>query len=181
MDSTSVPASAIWITGITSSGKTVLGRSLYERLIAESGIQLEFVDGDDYRRRFKENYGHTMEDRLLLCEKWVEIIREKNRNGITVIMSTVSHKKAMRDYARSKISRFMEVYLDCSPEVCAIRDHKGLYRRAQMGEFDLFPGVTEPYEPSDIPDLTLSTERMPFSVCANVLYREVASFLGIGS
>ena len=35
--------------------------------------------------------------------------------------------------------------------------------------------------PADDPDLTLNTERVPFSECANILYHEVSLFLGIDS
>ena len=112
----------------------------------------------------------------MILEKIVEIAQEKNHTGTTVIISTVSHKKAMREYARAQIPRFMEVYLGCSPESCADRDYKGLYQLAYEGEYDLFPGVTEPYELSDAPDLTLNTDRTPLEECANVLFREVVVF-----
>ena len=181
MNSPSATLGTIWITGITASGKTTLGRTLYERLTETRNCPLEFLDGDKLRKRLDKTCGHSMEDRLLVVGKIVEIAQEKNQTGTTVIVSTVSHKKAMRDYARAQIPRFMEVYLDCSPESCAARDYKGLYHLAYEGEYDLFPGVTEPYEPSDAPELTLNTEQIPYSKCANILYREVVLFLGMKS
>ena len=171
----------IWITGITASGKTTLGRYLYEQLIEKGVYPLEFMDGEEYRKLLDKTYGYSIEDRLLLSKKWVEIVHEKNRLGINVIISTVSHKKVMREYARSKIPRFMEVFLDCSPRVCAKRDHKGHFQLAQMGEYDLFPGVTEAYEPSDAPELMLKTDETPLTECSNILYREVSIFLGLDS
>jgi adenylylsulfate kinase len=174
-------ASTIWITGITASGKTTLGRKLFEQLI-EKGVQpLEFLDGEEYRKRLDKTYGHSIEDRMLLSKKWVEIVHEKNRLGINVIISTVSHKKVMREYARSKIPRFMEIFLNCSSEVCANRDHKGHFKLAQKGEYELFPGVTEAYEPSDAPELMLKTDEKPLKECINILYREVSFFLGLDS
>jgi len=181
MNSPSATLGTIWITGITASGKTTLGRTLYERLTETRNCPLEFLDGDELRKGLDKTYGHSMKDRLLVLEKIVEIAQEKNQTGTAVIISTVSHKKAMRDYARAQIHRFMEVYLDCSPESCAARDYKGLYLRAYEGEYDLFPGVTEPYELSDAPDLTLNTDRTPLEECANVLFREVVVFLGLDS
>ena len=87
----------------------------------------------------------------------------------------------MREYARSQIYKFMEIFLDCSPKACANRDYKGLYQSAHIDQYDLFPGLTEPYEPSDAPELTLNTEQIPYSKCANILYREVVLFLGMKS
>ena len=181
MNSLSTTIGTIWITGITASGKTTLGQTLYERLKETSNFPLEFLDGDKLRKRLDKTYGHSIEDRLLILEKIVEIAQQKNHTGTTVIISTVSHKKAMRDYARAQIPRFMEVYLDCSLESCAVRDNKGLYQLAYEGEYDLFPGITERYELSDAPELTLDTDRTTPEECANVLFREVAVFLGVDS
>jgi len=171
--------STIWITGITASGKTTLGRELYEKLLEKGVRQLEFLDAEERRKLIDKTYGHSIEERLLLSKKWVEIAIEKNLKGTNVIISTVSHKKVMREYARTKIPRFMEIFLDCSPEVCADRDYKGHFKLAKAGEYDLFPGVTEAYEPSDAPELILNTERTPFSECSDILYREVVEFLGL--
>ena len=181
MNSPSTTIGTIWITGITASGKTTLGQTLYERLTETWNCPLEFLDADKLRKRLDKTYGHSMEDRLLVLKKIVEIAQEQNQTGTTVIVSTVSHKKAMRDYARAQIPRFMEVYLDCSPESCAARDYKGLYQLAYGGEYDLFPGVTEPYELSDAPELSLNTGWMPLEECTNVLFREVVVFLGLNS
>ena len=177
----SISPGTIWITGITASGKTTLGQSLYERLVEKGVSPLEFLDGDELRKRLGKTYGHSMEDRQIVLKKIVKLAKGKNKRGITVIVSTVSHKKAMREYARSQISQFMEVYLDCSPKACADRDHKGLYEFAHTVKYDLFPGITEPYEPSDAPHLTLNTEKTPFSECANILFRQVVLFLGMES
>ena len=181
MNSPSTTIGTIWITGITASGKTTLGRTLYERIKDTWNFPLEFLDGDEIRKLLDKTYGHNAEDRLLVLKRIVEIAQEKNQVGTTVIISTVSHKKAMRDYARAQIPRFMEVHLDCSPESCANRDYKELYQLAYDGEYDLFPGVTEPYELSYAPELTLNTDRTALKECANILFREVTEFLGMNS
>ena len=85
----------IWITGITASGKTTLGRELYKKL-QEKGVQpIEFLDAEEFRKLLDKSYGYSLEERLLLSKKWVEIALEKNQIGINVIVTTVSHKKAM--------------------------------------------------------------------------------------
>lgn len=176
----SIMPGTIWITGITASGKTTLGQSLYERLIEKGVSQVEFLDGDLLRKSLDKIYGHSLADRKIVLKKIIKIAQQKNQRGITIIVSTVSHKKEMREYARSKIHKFMEVHLECSSKACAKRDFKGLYVKANKGELDLFPGVTEPYETSDFPDLTINTEHTSISECTNTLYREVSLFLGIG-
>jgi len=178
MNSPSFEPCTIWITGITASGKTTLGQSLFEFLIEKGVNRLEFLDGDKIRKSFFKNYGHSLEDRQIILKKLVEIVKDKNKKGITTIVSTVSHKKAMRDYARSQIPKFIEVYLECLNEVCADRDYKGLYEKAKAGEFQTFAGVTEPYEPSENPDLVLNTSQMSIDECSAILFKSIVAFLG---
>ena len=168
----------IWITGITASGKTTLGQSLLEFLIEKGVNHLELLDGDEFRKSLNKNYGHSLEDRQIMLKKLVEIVKDKNKKGITTIVSTVSHKKAMRDYARSQIPQFIEVYLECPNEVCADRDYKGLYEKAKAGEIHTFAGVTEPYEPSENPDLVLNTSQMSIDECSATLFKSILPLLG---
>jgi bifunctional enzyme CysN/CysC len=53
---------------------------------------------------------------------------------------------------------FIEIYVHASVETCAVRDPKGLYRRARSGEIRNFTGVDSPYEPPESPELRLDTE-----------------------
>ena len=116
----------IWITGITASGKTTLGRALFLFLVEKGVNPVEFLDGDEIRKSLNKNYGHSLEDREIILKKIVEIVKDKNKKGITMIVSTVSHKKEMRNYARSQIPQFIEVHLECPAKVCADRDYKGM-------------------------------------------------------
>ena len=83
----------------------------------------------------------------------------------------------MRDYARSQIPQFIEIYLECSKQVCAARDYKGLYEKAIAGEYQTFAGVTEPYEPSENPELILNTSQMSIDECSSILFKFIVEFL----
>ena len=170
-------SSTIWISGVTASGKTTLGNSLYKYLLNNNFLFLEFLDGDQIRKNLDRKYGHNIVERWKVLKKIVEIAKEKNRNGIITIIATVSHKQKMREYARSEISSFMEVNLICSPENAALRDYKGLYDRANSGEFDCFPGISEEFEPSENPELILQTDKLDIDECLDILYKKVLSFL----
>ena len=67
------------------------------------------------------------------------------------------------------LGNFKEVYLSCSPEACAKRDYKGHYAKAKDGQYEHFVGITEPYECSDDPDLSLDTANQDIEDCASVL------------
>ncbi len=86
--------------------------------------------------------------------------------------------KQMRQMARAAIDRCMEVWLHCPVEVCAHRDYKGHYARAFAGEYEMFVGVTHPYEESPSPELTLRTDLMSIDECRQALYRRTLEFFG---
>ena len=168
----------IWITGITASGKTTLGQRLYDNLV-ELGIEnIEFYDGDLLRKRLDRTYGHSMEERKKVFAKMLEIIKESDVQGNVAIVSTVSHKKYMREVARNSLQNFMEVYLKCPANVCSQRDVKGHYVKAINGEYELFPGITESYEESiNTPELVLDTSLLSIEECsARLLTQTLKSF-----
>ena len=168
----------IWFTGITGSGKTTLGKFLYNA-ITKKGFDADFLDGDELRKRFDRQYGHSLEDRFEVAKKIIDIASKCNKEGKIAIVSTVSHRKKMRDMARQKISCFMEVYLDCTIDVCIDRDYKGLYKKAFNDKSELFPGVTEPYELSEDTELILNTASMTIEQCREILLKKVFGFLKI--
>ena len=79
------------------------------------------------------------------------------RNGVAVLVSAISPYKEARDQVRQRIVDFVEVFVDCTLEVCAERDVKGLYKKAYSGEIPQFTGVSDPYEAPTTPELTLRT------------------------
>ena len=170
----------IWITGITASGKTTLGELLYNNLKGITRNKVEFFDGDILRKRVNIN-GFTVQDRYKKMKKYVDIVRNCNEKNKIAIISTVTHKKEMRLYARRHLPVFMEIFLNCDPNICRLRDYKGLYKRALAGECDVFPGVTEPYEVSDVPELILDTGRFSVDECSHILFSEVKSFFKLGT
>lgn len=171
----------IWITGVTASGKTTLGKRLLEDLVALTGGRAELFDGDEVRRKLKGKYGHTLADRFAVSREYASMAKDANDRGNLAIVCTVTHKKAMREQARGEIPAFMEVHLTCPIGVCADRDYKGLYVKAQAGECELFPGVTEPYERTAAPEFELDTSSRSIDACAELLFAEVKRFFELDS
>ena len=49
--------------------------------------------------------------------------------------------------------------MNCPLKVLIARDAKGLYKKALAGEIAHFTGVSDPYEPSLAPELTIHSDR----------------------
>ena len=163
----------IWITGLTASGKTTIGSKLEENLKLLGYRNILRLDGDELRKRRKSFIKtHSLKDRWFNIRLIVGIILEEIINHEIIIVSTVSHIREMRLYARERIKNFHEIYLSCKPNICEQRDYKNLYIRAKSKKLDkdeIFPGVTEPYQKTKNPELVLYTDQETIQESLNKL------------
>ncbi|MBI3306449.1 MAG: adenylyl-sulfate kinase [Candidatus Omnitrophica bacterium] len=170
-------AGTIWITGLSASGKSTMGKNLRDSLMAAGITPIDLLDGEEVRKRLDKQYGFSTGDRNVVTLKLAELAFQSNQNGKIAIVCVISHVKELRDQARKLIGRFMEVYLDCPAEICAKRDYKGHYRKAFEGLYENFIGVTEPYEKSNHPDLILDTANKSVEECSSLLLTRALDFL----
>jgi adenylylsulfate kinase len=87
--------------------------------------------------------------------------------GMIVLTAFISPYRKDRRKVRALLQdgQYLEVYVECPPEVCAARDKKGIYAKAKSGLIKDFTGVSAPYEVPKSPDLTIrsSEENAPQS------------------
>ena len=69
-------------------------------------------------------------------------------------------KRGGRNLKNVKEGDFIEIYCDCSLEVCESRDVKGIYARARRGEIPEFTGISAPYEIPKSPEVIINTENL---------------------
>ena len=147
----------LWFTGLSGAGKTTISE-IVEQELRERGRKVEVLDGDVVRTNLSKGLGFSREDRDTNILRIGFVAELLSRNGVAVIVSAISPYKEARDQVRRRIIDFVEVFVDCSLEVCAERDVKGLYKKAFDGEIENFTGVSDPYEPPASPDLILNTD-----------------------
>jgi bifunctional enzyme CysN/CysC len=150
-------AAVVWLTGLSSAGKTTLAEQVFDRLRA-SGHKVELLDGDLVRQRLSKGLGYSKEDRDENIRRIGFVAELLARNGVTVIVSAISPYRALRAEVRRSIPSFVEVYVNAPLEVCEGRDVKGLYRRARAGELHGFTGVDDPYEAPLQPEVECRTD-----------------------
>ena len=67
--------------------------------------------------------------------------------------------------------QFLEIHVDCPPEICSKRDQKGLYVKARAGVIKEFTGISAPYEPPENPSLTIPSHKQdPKEAVARVIH-----------
>ena len=157
---------AIWLTGLPASGKTTIAQALAKRLTAQ-GYLVETLDGDEIRLGLSADLGFSAEDRQQHNRRVIFVGKLLVRNGIIVLIPLISPYRETRDFARSELGRFVEVFVKCPVEECIRRDPKGLYAKALRGELKNFTGVDDPYEEPQTPELTVETHKLSVDDCVD--------------
>jgi len=148
----------VWFTGLSSSGKTTISQAVQKKLL-HAGNKVEWLDGDAVRQHISKGLGYSKEDRDENIRRIGYVAELLTRNGVIVLVSAISPYRAVRDEMRSRIGKFLEVYVEAPLEVCQQRDINGVYRRALAGEIHHVTGMDDPYEPPCSPDVVCHTAR----------------------
>ena len=151
-------AVVVWLTGLPGSGKTTIGK-LVERRLFEEGVQTMLLDGDNVRHGLNGDLGFSERDRTENIRRVGEVAKLFFEQGAIVICTFVSPFRRDRDRVRALFPEgsFVEVFVECPPEVCAERDPKGLYRKAKEGAVASFTGVSDAYEAPVRPEIVVKT------------------------
>ncbi|ATH15037.1 adenylylsulfate kinase [Delftia acidovorans] len=163
-------AVAIWLTGLSGSGKSTIANALQAHLHA-AGRRTYVLDGDNIRSRLNRDLGFSEEDRAENIRRVSEVARLFVDAGTIVIAAFISPFRSERDTARALFDKgdFLEVFVDVPLSVAERRDPKGLYRKARRGELRQFTGIDSPYEPPVAAELTLRTDQLSVAACVSRL------------
>lgn len=148
----------IWFTGLSGSGKSTIALILQKRLKA-LGRKVEILDGDVVRTNLSKGLGFSKEDRDTNIKRIGFVCHLLSRNDVIAISAAISPYREVRDFNRSLIGSFVEVYTKCSLDECVKRDTKGLYKKAMAGEIKGFTGVDDPYEEPLQAELVIETDK----------------------
>jgi adenylylsulfate kinase len=164
---------AVWITGLSGSGKTTIAIEL-ERRLAEKGILTQVLDGDNIRSGINNNLGFSEEDRKENIRRIAEVSKLFVNCGIVTLNCFVSPTKDIRQQAKNILGDDMlEVFVNTPFEECEKRDVKGLYAKARAGEIKNFTGLDAPFEAPENPFLDIKTVGRSVDDCAKEIFDAV--------
>jgi len=148
----------IWFTGLSASGKSTIAH-IVEKQLHERGCSTYVLDGDNVRHGLCADLTFCAEDRAENIRRIGEMVRLFVDAGIIVLTAFISPYRQDRQQVRSLLSdgQFLEIHVDCPPEICATRDQKGIYQKAQAGIIKEFTGISAPYEPPENPELVIQS------------------------
>lgn len=161
-------AFAIWITGLPASGKSTITAALKVQL-ANRGVDAAVLESDVLRKVFAGDYNATGRETFYRQMAYIGALLVEH--GVPVIFDATANRRAYRDRARHEIARFIEVYVDVPLATCRARDPKGIYRGAASGEATNVPGLQDPYEPPEAPDVVLLQGETPESDARQIIQK----------
>jgi adenylylsulfate kinase len=154
-------AAVVWFTGLSGSGKSTLAHAVEEHL-HQAGCRTFVLDGDNVRHGLCADLSFSDTARSENIRRIGEVAKLFVEAGTVVLTAFISPFCEDRERVRALLPEndFIEIYCQCSLEVCEQRDVKGLYKRARAGEIREFTGITSPYEPPRKPALSIRTDEL---------------------
>ena len=151
----------LWFTGLSGAGKSTLAHALEEQL-HQLGCRTFVFDGDNVRHGLCGDLSFSEKDRQENIRRIGEMCKLFIEAGVIALTAFISPFRADRRKVRDLVPEgdFIEVYCQCSIDVCESRDVKGLYRRAKAGEIKDFTGISSPYEEPEQAEITIDTDKV---------------------
>ena len=146
---------AVWLTGLSGSGKSAIARELLARLHAR-GVRAAVLESDVLRSQLTPFATYDEGERDFFYGALAALGAFVCGAERAVLFDATANRRRYRDAARQAIVRFAEVHVDTPLEVCRARDPKGLYRDEKVREL---PGVQAAYEPPLVPEVVVHGER----------------------
>lgn len=161
----------IWLTGLSSSGKTTIANELCNRL-KQKDVKCIILDGDEIRNAFK-NTGFDKESRIQHNVNVGYMASLLEKQGYIVIVSLISPYTEARNKCRELVNKFVEVYVSTPLDICEKRDVKGLYVKARKGEIKQFTGIDDVYEEPLKPEITIDTAEKDILECTDAILKNL--------
>ncbi len=160
----------LWLLGPTSAGKTVVGRTLTERLRNKGSYVLHF-DGDEIRSFYGTRLGFSDDDRFRAVATCAYLANKAADAGIDVVVSALTARADARQHVRNTVKNLSIGYLRCPIETCMKRDSRGLYGKAHRGEIDpsTIIGLNSPYPSPSYPEITIDTDKHSIAESVEIL------------
>jgi len=143
----------IWLTGLSGSGKTTIGKEIHRLLKYNRSVA--FIDGDEVRRIVGDELGYDLNSRKVNAWRICRFCQYLEHQNIDVVCSTISMFSDIHEWNKGYYKRYYAVYIDVPMKELRSRDQKGIYSRYQAGELHNVVGLDLPFFPPEQPDVVI--------------------------
>ena len=146
----------IWIIGLSGSGKTTIGKIIYNKLRNKNKNTI-FLDGDELRKIWGNDLGHEITDRKENAKRILKLCEFLDKQKINVICSILSIFPNIQKQARSKFKKYFQVYLEAPINILATRDKNRVYKKYYKKQIKNVVGLDIKFPKPYKSDLTLKS------------------------
>lgn len=151
----------IQFCGLSGSGKSTLATHV-KTLLSQRGINVEIIDGDEYRKMLCPDLGFSKEHRNQNIRRLAFVAGKLSQYKIVAIICAINPYEEIRQEIISTYKNVKTVYINCDLETLIKRDTKGLYKKAYLPEghpekLMNLTGVNDPFEIPANPDLVINS------------------------
>ena len=147
----------IWVIGLAGSGKTTVASMLCDAFSAQKKPVI-LLDGDNVREVFGNDLGFTKRDRLRNASRIRSLCYLLDKQSINVVCAILSISQADRDWCRTNLENYKEIYLDVSVEMIEARGDRDIYRQYKDGETKNVVGCDIKFEAPQRPDFIIENK-----------------------
>ncbi len=119
-----------WITGLSGSGKTRIGKKIKKEIIKNYGPTILF-SGDDIRKIFElKNYSYA--GRMKVVSQYCKICKNISNQNINIIFCVVGLMKKIRDWNSNNIKNYLEIFIKAPVKTLVRKSNKKVYRKKNI-------------------------------------------------
>jgi adenylylsulfate kinase-like enzyme len=156
----------IWITGISASGKSTLGKYFFKKFKKRKKNTV-FFDGDEFRKIFNDDIKYTLRDRDVNAIRLTSLVKYVSDQKTNLIVSANITSQKFRDWCRKNVKNYFEIFIDTPIEVLRKRDYKKLYKNAFSGKIKNVVGVDIKFIKPKKPNLIIDNSKTKHDLYLN--------------
>lgn len=171
----------IQFCGLSGSGKTTLAYNV-KAVLAQVGVNVEVIDGDEYRKVLCPDLGFSKADRNTNIRRLAFVAAKLSQYNVVAIICAINPYEDVRQEVNTTYPGVKTVFVDCDMETLIQRDTKGLYKRALLPEghpdkIANLTGVNDPFEQPLLPDLVIKSAQESVAASTDRLARFILQFI----
>ena len=147
----------IWVIGLAGSGKTTVANMLCDAFWSVKK-PVVLLDGDNVREVFGNDLGFTKRDRLSNSSRIRNLCYLLDQQNINVVCAILSISQVDRDWCRTNLNNYKEIYLNVSVGMIEARGVRDIYRQYKDGETKNVVGCDIKFEAPERPDFIIENK-----------------------
>tara|TARA_B100000795_G_C22797089_1_gene439903 strand:- start:232 stop:762 length:531 start_codon:yes stop_codon:yes gene_type:complete len=119
-----------WITGLSGSGKTQIGKKIKKYITKDYGPTVLF-SGDDIRNIFNLKK-YTFDERMKIVMQYNKLCKNIVKQNINVIFCVVGLMHRVRAWNKYNIPNYLEIYIKSSFNIVRKKSKKIIYKKKSV-------------------------------------------------